>query len=94
MDDYIEWEDRLFRRKAIDYVAAYGSVGILVVFSSEKERTFTFGSSGERDRYLSELMQKVAGTWLEDTKPPQNGTETGPGGFVVQSWGEITAGNS
>ena len=94
MDDYIEWNDRLIRREAIDYVAAYSSVGILIAFSSEKERTFTFGNSGERDRYLSELMQKVAGTWLEDDKPPQDGTETGPGAFVIQSWGKITAGNS
>ena len=94
MTDYIEWNTRLFRRKAIDYVAVYGSAGILIAFSSSSERTFAFSDSGVRDRYLSELMQKVAGTWLEDTKPPQNGTETGPGAFVVQSWGEITAGNS
>ena len=71
MNDFIEWNSRLLRKKSIDLVdtgQGYGGAAtVLIYFKNGQTRAYPFNSIAERDRYFKELRDKLTDKWVEDT---------------------------
>lgn len=83
MSDFIEWNSRLLRKRAVDLVdtgQGYGGAStILVYFKSGQTRSYPFNSIAERDRKFKELRDKLTGKWVEDTPTKATGGIYAPG---------------
>ena len=82
MNEFIEWNNRLLRKQAIDVVDTAESLGghsVVIHFKNGQVRAFPFNSIAERDRAFKELRDKLADKWVEDTPTKATGGIYAPG---------------
>lgn len=82
MNEFIEWNQSLLRKRAIDRVEkiqdALG-IGVHIFFKSGKERVHRFDSIPERDRKFDELNYKLSDRWVDKPASAVTGDVYAPG---------------